>query len=411
MKGKVVSGIMVTLLFIGMLTLTFNTQLVKSATTIVVPDDYPTIQEAINHAYDGDTIFVRAGTYYEHLTIDKSLSLIGENRSTTVIDGSMTGSSIVVTANNVMINGFTLQRSWYGISLSESSFNVISKNIISNTGYGISLHKSAFNKISQNTILNNTIGLVLLTQSSYNIIGKNIIKNNTNSGIDIGYSSYNTIIGNDIFWNDRGILLVGSKTTENRIVANRIFNNGGKTKPDGGVCLIDWPHHNVVYHNNFINNTIQARISGIEVNIWDDGYPSGGNYWSDYTTRYPDAQELDDSGIWDTPYVIDEDNQDNYPLMEPWTPSPPLPRTIDELKTEIEKCWSEGEIDNQGIANSLIVKLNMAQKVVDKGKIDEAKSILQDDFIPQVQNLSGIHITLEAADILIQSAEYIISHL
>jgi len=81
------------------------------------------------------------------------------------------------------------------------------------------------------------------------------------------------------------------------------------------------------------------------------------------------------------------------------------------LKTEIEKCWSEGEIDNQGIVKSLIVKLNVAQKLVDKGKIDEAKGILEDDFILQVQNLSGIHITVEAADILIKSAEYILSHL
>jgi len=53
----------------------------------------------------------------------------------------------------------------------------------------------------------------------------------------------------------------------------------------------------------------------------------------------------------------------------------------------------------------------LAQKLVDEGKIDEAKSILEEDFIPQVQNLSGIHITPEAADILIKSAEYILSSL
>lgn len=49
-------------------------------------------------------------------------------------------------------------------------------------------------------------------------------------------------------------------------------------------------------------------------------YPSGGNYWSDYEARFPDADELDDSGIRDTLYVIDEDNQDNYPLIDPWSP-------------------------------------------------------------------------------------------
>ncbi|HEX9261603.1 MAG TPA: hypothetical protein VF893_03660, partial [Candidatus Bathyarchaeia archaeon] len=50
-------------------------------------------------------------------------------------------------------------------------------------------------------------------------------------------------------------------------------------------------------------------------NVWDDGYPSGGNYWSDYQNRYADAKETDSSGIWNTPYVIDDKNQDRYPLV------------------------------------------------------------------------------------------------
>lgn len=85
--------------------------------------------------------------------------------------------------------------------------------------------------------------------------------------------------------------------------------------------------------------------------------------------------------------------------------------TIDELRTEIEELGFEGQIDNQGIVKSLIAKLNVAQKLVDKGKVDEVKSILEEDFIPQVQNLSGIHITVETADILIESAKYILPHL
>ena len=86
------------------------------------------------------------------------------------------------------------------------------------------------------------------------------------------------------------------------------------------------------------------------------------------------------------------------------------PRTISELKTEVEDLGLQGEIDNKGIAKSLIAKLNVAQKLVDEGKIDKAKTILE-AFIQQVQNLTGIHITVEAADILIESVEYIISYL
>jgi hypothetical protein len=53
-------------------------------------------------------------------------------------------------------------------------------------------------------------------------------------------------------------------------------------------------------------------------NAWDNGYRSGGNYWSDYRTRYPKATENRSSGIWETPYVIDANNTDNYPLVAPW---------------------------------------------------------------------------------------------
>lgn len=88
-----------------------------------------------------------------------------------------------------------------------------------------------------------------------------------------------------------------------------------------------------------------------------------------------------------------------------------LPRTITELKTKIEEFGMKDEIDNRGIVRSLIAKLNTAQKLVCKGKINEAKSILEKAFIRQVQNLIDIHITGEAADILIKSAEYILSHL
>lgn len=84
-------------------------------------------------------------------------------------------------------------------------------------------------------------------------------------------------------------------------------------------------------------------------------------------------------------------------------------KSIVELKTKIEEFGVEGEIA-KGTVRSLIAKLNLAQKMVDREKIDEAQSVLE-NFIKQVQNLSGIHITPEAADILIKSAEYIISHL
>jgi parallel beta-helix repeat protein len=322
--------------------------------------------------------------------------------------------------NNVTAN------SEAGIALPYSSNNSISGNNVANNYAGISLYDSSNNSINGNTMTaNNHVG-ILLYDSSNNSINGNTMTANNYVGIQLHDSSNNSINGNNIANNYAGILLQHSSNynsiSGNTITANNyagIWLDIASNNSIGGNTIaannevgirVRYSTNNTIDHNNFIDNGMQVD-NYASTNVWDDGYPSGGNYWSDYTTRYPDAQEIDDSGIWDTPYVIDEHNQDNYPLMEPWTPPPPIPTTIRELKTEIERCWSEGEVDNQGIVKSLIAKLNAAQKLVDKGKIAQAQSILENGFIPQVQNLSGICIAVEAADVLIQSAEYILSNL
>jgi hypothetical protein len=73
-----------------------------------------------------------------------------------------------------------------------------------------------------------------------------------------------------------------------------------------------------------LDNTKQVE-SHDSTNVWDDGYPTGGNYWSDYEERYPNATELDNSHIWDTPYIIDKNNQDNYPMIPEFTSSIIMP--------------------------------------------------------------------------------------
>jgi len=351
------------------------------------PADFSSIQEAINSPIvkDGDTIFVYNGTYYEHLTISKRLKLIGQNRSTTIIDGNATGAVVVVTAGNVSITGFTIRGSGVGPSIggivSIAKFCFIHQNILmKNTQYGILL-RTEENVIHGNIITDNGVGVGLYgvtTPCIGNILTRNSIENNELAGISANAYIY------------------GNSFTENTI------RNNGK-----GISLHYRCHGNFIYHNNFINNTYQAYTYESYNNTWDYGYPSGGNYWSDYEETYPDAEEIDDSGIWNVPYWIDENNQDNYPLMEPYSP---IPTTVDELKTEIEELGSEDKISNQGIVTSLIAKLNVAQKLVDNGKTDQAKKILN-AFINEVQAQSGKHITPEAADILIESAEYILSHL
>ena len=76
---------------------------------IRVPDDYPTIQSAIDAASSGYNINVSSGTYFELLVIDKPLKLMGENKkNTTIIDGGGSGNCVNITADNVEIRGFMI---------------------------------------------------------------------------------------------------------------------------------------------------------------------------------------------------------------------------------------------------------------------------------------------------------------
>jgi len=289
--------------------------------TITVPDDYPTIQEAINNANEGDTIFVRNGTYYENVAVNKTVSLIGENKDTTIIDGNWIGTVVTITADNVKISGFTVEKS--GMSGSDSgiaiggSNTIINDNIILSCYFGVRLDYNSNNTIAENIITNSRewgFG-VSLWHSSSNRINKNeITKMSKGWGIYITYGSNN----NNVTYNnlrDNWSNLYLDISTGNRIVGNnlsRLSPGGWKT-----LAVLEWGS-NVFYHNN-----IEGPLDIYEsVNVWDDGYPSGGNYWSDYAGidlySGPYQNEAGSDGIGDTPHIIDAYNQDNYPLMKPY---------------------------------------------------------------------------------------------
>ena len=100
------------------------------------------------------------------------------------------------------------------------------------------------------------------------------------------------------------------------------------TSNSHGISLGGGSLNNRIFHNNFMSNTQQAVAEDWYSQFWDDGYPSGGNYWSDYTGvdfHSGPYQNLSGSdGIGDTPYVIDKNNQDDYLLMSPWSPKTPV---------------------------------------------------------------------------------------
>jgi len=148
-----------------------------------------------------------------------------------------------------------------------------------------------------------------------NTISKNNIQGNYR-GVGFG-TSYSVLFGNNIQSNtESGVFLAGS---QNMISANVISNN------KYGVFVttqLTAPLGDRIYHNDLVNNIYNAYDnSSALVEYWDNGSHSGGNYWSDYLLKYPDASRVGSSGIGNTPYTINSNNTDNYPLMSPFNTS------------------------------------------------------------------------------------------
>jgi len=207
-----------------------------------------------------------------------------------------------VNTTDSTIRNVTALNNTLGIHIILSSGNTISGSTITSLGYYRSFQDPYFGP--PGWMSGWGIGL---TNSSSNTVSGNTITN-SDYGVGIGNSSDNTVSGNTITNNDFGIGFGDSKS--NNISSNTITNN------DVGVSLED-SNSNIIYHNNFVNNTVQANVTTGYVNTWDDSYPSGGNYWDNYNGT-------DNNGDWigDTPYVIDANNTDRYPLMNPWPSYP-----------------------------------------------------------------------------------------
>jgi len=254
-------------------------------------------------------------------------------------------SSNTICGNNIIANGFA------GIKLAcftkdsiviGCSFNSIyGNNITDNSGEGISLHTSPQNSIHDNNITNNGVDGLYLDRCSFNnTILRNDIKNNGRDGIMcVIASGGNRISGNNISNNRGNGVTLTLNSNVNIISENNILNNNhgieinnSQYPSNNTISVNNITSNNVgigisassdnrIYNNNFVNNDIQFLADVGSVNNLDNGFE--GNYWGNYN-----GTDNDGDRIGDTPYIIDEKNRDNYPLMEPviipefpsWTP-------------------------------------------------------------------------------------------
>jgi thermitase len=214
-----------------------------------------------------------------------------------------------------------------GIGLYYSNRNTITVNTVSACIIGIDIFTSNNNTINSNTVLGNIVGIYLYDYSDGNIVNNNNVQGGNAPfdaiGIALTTSRENVIsrnvASNNTFEFGAGIYLEWS-SNNNTIIQNTITDN------NYGISIGYWglfgqedqDDNNTIYYNNVIENKKQV-LSLNSVNVWDGGYPSGGNYWSDYTGVDLHSgfyqNETGGDGIGDTPYTIDTNNRDRFPYM------------------------------------------------------------------------------------------------
>jgi len=209
---------------------------------------------------------------------------------------------------NSTIENVTITNNYIGIHVLSSDANLITASNITNNAFGISLYCSSSNNITNNTLTNNGgynsgfyYGCILIGRL---VLGESVLETST------AISSEDNVISSNIISNNGGSIVLTNPGTRCTIIDGNTISKNGE-----GIYLA-YTSNNKIYHNNFIDNNKQVYIDatrGAVVNVWDDGYPFGGNYWSNYT-----GVDSNGDGIGDAPYIIDEDNADRYPLMGPF---------------------------------------------------------------------------------------------
>lgn len=233
--GKSFALLLILVFITSLIILPHATLRATSPRTIIVPNDYSTIQEAIDNANAGDTVFVKNGIYNEPVFIGKPLLLIGEDPKNTIIVGSGTGTVVQISSSNVEIDNFTIKNAgtsqWFGqgfpdscISVEESTNVTIRNNIVTNATVGIWSYASPNMDSVQNVVSNTTtMGIVAYTCTN-NTIRDSVFQECGIVGVHLDGNSANCeVLNNTITDCGEGIEI--EKSAQNTIEENKLLNN------------------------------------------------------------------------------------------------------------------------------------------------------------------------------------------
>jgi len=288
--------------------------------------NYSSIQAAVDNASSGDSVYVYNGTYTETVTINTAITLTGENPATTTIDGNMTGDVVTLNAAGVNITSLAITNSgasaagikvlsdtntiaactitgsyygiWFyytgddnlvtgctihdndqdGVSVFYTDDNTITASAIyNNTWWGVSLNSATGTTITNCTITANDYGGIGLTGSIATNITACTVHANDYHNIRLHTSDSNTISGCMLHNCSASLSSYAVKlwnAENNTLMFNTITDN------HYGVYISDGSNSNMIFYNTLVNNTYQAYDACS--NTWDNGYPGGGNHWSDH---------------------------------------------------------------------------------------------------------------------------------
>ena len=248
--------ILIIVIFIGVEVIPSTVGIVSEKAAFNSPISNGYIQGLIDNASEGDTIYIPSGTYYENIVINKSISLIGEDKNTTIIDGNGFENTVYITDNHINISEFTIRNSndsydYAGIRVTHKEFggneNTIKNNILICNGNGIFItgHR---NIVYNNIVTSNNVGGIYINSGDENAIFGNNVTGNGINGIVIAWTSYNNITGNNIINN--GYTGIRIENSENTMVYNNKISGNEHGISQGRSC------NSIISENYIIDSKI-----------------------------------------------------------------------------------------------------------------------------------------------------------